>query len=133
MWIKYLVKYGQHHNWEYGKFTDKDDILNSLEEIANHYNHSDSWRGIEWHIIKEKDVPKFVIEERIKYLQQSIPHYKKTILRFEKDIKHYTSILSKLKNPKPSCRTCNFKPTCKSVNKFTKNSNECIRVFTNYV
>jgi hypothetical protein len=130
IWIKYKIDSSAGSGeWEY-TFLKEENIESCLDIVAERYNWSEHYRGIEY---KKVNPPLFIIEKKI---EDEENHFKYAKNRYEENMAFLKQQL-KIKHPKvkPVCSKCGYKSYCqnKNLNKnIKKNSIECIKEFIKY-
>jgi hypothetical protein len=73
---------------------DRVEIKEEMNDLADEYNYSDKFRGIEWKIINTKQVPNKHIAATYEGIKRRIHHYKEAI----KDMKKSLPLIDALKD-----------------------------------
>ena len=89
-WYKFrtLRSYGP-SVWHYVE-QEPDEIHDYLQSIADEYNYSDKWRGIEWYKIVAP--PRRVLDAKIKFSYNTIRETDQTIKLARDKIARYSSL-----------------------------------------
>lgn len=80
-----FIKYHTMHAWGNSdwKITEisKGGLEDFVNEIHSHYDYSDKYRGV--NVVRLKKVPKFYIEQSIKYMESKSEHLTSEVQRYK--------------------------------------------------